>query len=304
MNLVKRIKNAVIKFTYQNKMAKIKDYIHLMRVRQWYKNLVVFLAIFFSGNLLEIEPFVTTIFAFFSLALISSSNYIINDLKDKEKDKLNPEKMNRPLASGNISKTKAIRLMVVLLTLGIIVSLSVSREFFYLAAALFCGSQIYTFFLKEIPFADILTISSLFVIRSISGAVAIEVYVSPWLILCPFFLSLFLSVGKRQAEVLLLKKVAIKTRKVLHDYNNGLTNSLMIVSTTLLIISYALYSFLSENPGLIYTLPIGLFLIFKYFHLVSEGSIISRHPEKIVKNKQMMVGIIIWTIVTTMIIYY
>ena len=285
------------------KMAKIKDYINLMRIRQWYKNMVVFLAIFFSGNLLEVEFFAITLFAFFSLAFVSSANYIINDLKDKKKDQLNPEKKSRPLASGEITKNKALLLMVALLFTGLVVSFSISTEFFYLTTALFFGSQVYTFFLKEIPFADILTIASLFVIRSISGAFAINVFVSPWLILCPFFLSLFLSVGKRQAEVSFLKDLATNTRKVLEKYNNGLTNYLMIISTTLLIVSYSLYSFLSEHPGLIYTLPIALFVVFHYLYLTTKKSSFARHPEKVLKNKQMVLGIVIWIVATSLLIY-
>ena len=127
--------------------------------------------------------------------------------------------------------------------------------------------------------------------------------ISPWLILCPFFLSLFLSIGKRHADLNLLKDKAQKTRKVLREYNHGLTSSLMTISTTLLIISYALYCFLSIHPNLLYTLPFALFVIFRYLYLINKGSIIARHPEKIVKDSEMLTGVFLWIIITIVLLY-
>ena len=105
-------------------------------------------------------------------------------------------------------------------------------------------------------------------------------------------------------DLLLLKQSAPETREVLKLYNLELTNSLMIISTTLLVISYALYSFSSEHNNLIFTLPFALFVIFKYFLIVSSGSNIARNPEKILKDKEMIIGIFLWVIVTYSIIYF
>jgi len=279
-------------------------YVQLIRVRQWYKNLLVFLAIFFSGNLLNISNIYLTILAFFSLSFISSVGYIINDFADLKKDKLHPEKKNRPLAASTVKKPAAIILAILLFIVSICLAFSLGEFFLYSVLALFVLTQIYTFFLKRIIFADILTIASLFVIRAISGAVVIDVRISPWLILCPFFLSLFLSVGKRHADLHLMKGKAGETRKVLQEYNLKLTNSLMVISTTLLVISYALYSFLSEHPNLLYTLPFALFTIFRFYYLISSGSIIARHPEKVLRDKQMIIGIILWVLVTGWVIYF
>lgn len=278
------------------------SYLQLIRVRQWYKNLVVFLAIFFSGNLLDLNLLYLSVVAFFSLSFISSANYIINDLVDLKRDRLHPEKRLRPLASGKVKKFAAVILASALFIVGLGLA-SVNIYFLYFVILLIMLSQFYNFFLKNVVFADILTIAALFVVRAISGAFVIGVKVSPWLILCPFFLSLFLSVGKRHADLSLLKEKAKTTRKVLQDYNHNLTNSLMVVSTTLLITSYALYSFLSEHPNLLYTLPFALFVIFRFYYLINSGSIISRHPEKIIKDKTMLTGMILWIVVTAGLIY-
>ena len=282
---------------------KFKDYLNLMRVRQWYKNLVIFLAIFFSGNLLQVEPIYLSILGFIALCLISSGNYVFNDIADIEKDKKHPEKKNRPLAAEKIEPTPAVILGLFLFLLGISLSVWLGKYFLATVIALIVLTKIYTYFLKKIVFADIVTIATLFVLRAISGAQVINVKISPWLILCPFFLSLFLSIGKRYSDLDLLKNKASATRETLKDYNKELTNSLMIISTTLLIISYALYSFLSEHQNLLYTLPFALFVIFRYYYLIMQGSIIARQPEKVITDKSVIIGTLLWVIITAILIY-
>lgn len=277
--------------------------LQLIRVRQWYKNLVVFLAIFFSSNLFNVPLLYKTFLAFLSLCFISSVGYIINDLVDMKKDKLHPEKKLRPLANGSISKLSAVIIALILLITGFYIALLLSIHFLYSVIGLLALTLIYSFFLKNFLFADVLAISTLFVIRAISGAYAINVVISPWLILVPFFLALFLSVGKRHADLILLNNKASETREVLKQYNHRLTNSLMTISTTLLIISFALYSFLSKHNNLLYTLPVALFVIFRFYYLISKGSTIARHPEKVIKDSQMIIGMILWLVITAILIY-
>ena len=169
--------------------------------------------------------------------------------------------------------------------------------------SLFVLTQFYSFFFKRIVFADILVIAILFVIRAVSGVYIINVEISMWLILCPFFLSLFLSTGKRRSNLVLLKEKAAETKKVLQYYTVELTDSLILISTTLFIISYTLYCFLSDHNHLIYTLPFALYVIFRYFYLIKSGSIIARHPEKIRKDIPIVLGILLWIISVIVILY-
>ncbi len=281
----------------------IASLFNLLRVRQWYKNLVVFLALFFSANLFDGSLFLTTLLAFFALCFVSSAGYILNDIADRHQDRFHPEKKLRPLAAGKISLLIAVLLVVLLFIAGSLIAFILGASFFYIVLALFLLSLLYTFVLKKIVFADILTIASLFVLRAVSGAVAINVTISPWLVLCPFFLSLFLSVGKRHAELHLLQEKASATRKVLGEYTHELTDSLMGISTTLLVISYALYSFLSEYNYLLYTLPFALFVMFRFYYLINSGSAIARHAERVIKDWPMVVGIILWVLATAGLIY-
>ncbi len=281
----------------------MKAYIKLIRVYQWYKNLVIFLALFFSGNLLNVALMKEAAIAFLSFSLISSAGYVINDLKDLAEDKKHPERRLRPLASGQIRKWVATLMIVLLLMGGGLLTFSLGREFLWISGLFLGLSLLYTFILRRIIFGDVLTIATLFVIRAIAGAVAIKVVISPWLILVPFFLSLYLSTGKRHSELQLLGEKAGETKKVLQEYTPEMTNILMTVSITLLIISYALYSFLSEHALLIMTLPFAVYTIFRYHYLIVSRSVVARNPEKIIKDQPIMVGIVLWLLVTGLIIY-
>jgi 4-hydroxybenzoate polyprenyltransferase len=281
----------------------LNNYLKIARPQQWYKNLLVFLALFFSANLLNINLLWTTILGFLSLTLTSIAGYIINDFIDLEKDKLHPEKKHRPLVAGTVDIPLALILSLFCLFFGLSIGVYIGKFFVIFPAALFLLTLSYSLWLKNIVFADILTIASLFALRAVSGAFAIQVYVSPWLLLCPFFLALFLVVGKRHGDLLLLKGKGARTRTTLKHYTLELTSSLITVATTALIICYALYSILGDQQNLWYTLPFALFVIFRYYCLILEGSVIIRHPEKIVADKQMIVGIFLWVIITAVFVY-
>jgi len=287
----------------------IKDIIRLIRVKQWYKNLIIFLPLIFSVNLFNIRFLLLTIIGFISLCAISSSYYIINDIIDREKDKKHPEKRNRPIASGKIKAWQGIILAIISFVIAIVLAINLSLYFTYFVLALFLLTMLYSFFLKNEPFLDILIIAINFVIRAVSGAFVFLIdnkpyaNISPWLILCPFFLSIFLSVGKRESDLKLLGAKAASHKKVLNVYNKDLTRALMLISTTLLIITYSLYVFFSEFKMLLLTLPVALYIIFRYFYLIESGSKIARHTELIYKDKRIIIAILIMIIIAYFSIY-
>ncbi len=288
-------------------ISKTKNYVRLIRVRQWYKNLVVFLALIFSLNALSSSYEFNVILSFFAVSFMASASYIINDLKDITKDKLHPEKCKRPLASGAVSKFEGIILFMLAITSSLVIGFYLGTNVMLLLGLFFLLNLLYTFVFKRIIFADILTISSLFVLRAIIGAFAISVYISPWLILCPFFLALFLAVAKRRSDLMLLKsnhgEEHIKSKGILTGYDLNVTNSLMNISTTLLIISYSLYCFLSDNEILMVTIPFALFVIFGYYKLVLENSEIVRQPDKIIKSPSLLIGALLWLGITVVLLY-
>lgn len=266
----------------------------LLRINQYYKNLVIFLAVFFSGNLLNTPMIFSTFLGFISLCLISSTNYIINDIVDIEKDKQHPEKRLRPIASGKIKIYQAIILAVLLFLFAVTLASHISLNFLFAVFFLFIFTAVYTFILKKIPFLDIFAIAINFVARAIGGALIINVWISPFLILCPFFLSLFLSTGKRYSDMLFLKKKILYPKKTL--------KILIYAAFTSLILSFIIYCIL-VNPYLLLTLPIAAYALFEYLKLILSASKIARHPELIFTNLKLIAIILIFSILTLVINY-
>ncbi len=181
-------------------LDRICQYARILRPEQYYKNLVVFLAIYFSGNILNPSKVVATGIGFVVLCLLSSANYIINDIVDKTRDKYNKEKAGRPIASGKVTVQQGAAIALALAIISLAASYLISKEFFLFALSFFLLTSLYTFLLKKEVFLDIIAIASNFVIRAMAGAAIIGVKSSPWLIVGTFFLALFLAAGKRKSE--------------------------------------------------------------------------------------------------------
>ncbi|MBW2973174.1 decaprenyl-phosphate phosphoribosyltransferase [Candidatus Woesearchaeota archaeon] len=286
-------------------MNKIINIIKLIRPQQWYKNLLVFLPLIFSGNIANLNYLMLTLVGFIGLCMISSANYVMNDIIDIRRDKKHPEKKKRPIASGKIRLWQGIVLFIILLVMAICLAAPLNINFFYAVMFLFIFTLVYSLFLKREPFLDIIVIGINFVVRAVAGAFIIDVEISPWLISCVFFLALFLASGKRHADAMFLGKSAKKHRKTLDVYTPETTNALMIITTALLVLSYSLYSFLSKHtPYLIFSMPFALYLIFRYFYLVYSGSPVARHPERVFLDLKMDFALVLWAAVTFYILYF
>ena len=283
-------------------------YIKLIRVNQWYKNLLVFLPIIFGSQLFNANALGLTLLGFLALCLISSSNYIINDIIDRKRDAHHPLN-NKPIAKGLINAEIAGILASVFFIIALWLSIAISEEFLLFVLILFVLSQLYSLALKHEPVLDVLTISTNFVIRATAGAFVIMnngspyIWVSPWLIICTFLLALFLAVGKRTSELIILENQAANFRSALRTYTPQMTNALMMIATSTLIMGYALYSFLSVHKLLLLTLPFALYVILRYHHLIYSGSIIPLQTQKFYTDLRLCLGIFLWTIITFVIIY-
>jgi len=285
------------------------DFVVLIRFRQWYKNSVIFLPLVFAQQLFNVPMFLRTLLGFLSMCLVSSAAYIINDIADAKKDAKNHEKKHRPLASRRVSVGFAASLSFILLLCALALAWSLTLPFFVFVFSLFMLTQLYTFLLRSVPLVDVLLIAVNFVLRSVSGAFVASdgffpwITVSPWLILCPFFLSLFLSVGKRESELRYLGGAAKKHRYVLEFYSKDMTRNMMTISTTLLILSYSLYSFLSKNPLLLITLPAAIYVVFRYLYLIETGSPVAREPGAFFKDRSILVGLSVWVLLAFSVLY-
>jgi len=270
----------------------VLEIIKLLRVKQWYKNIIIYISILFSFNLFNGNLLFSTTLGFISLCLISSSYYIINDIIDLEKDKNHPEKKNRPLASGKIKPPTALIISFLLFNISLIIAYSLSIRFLISILLLYLLSQAYTFFIKKIAFLDIITISTNFVIRAISGTFIINEPVSWWVILCTFFLSIFLVSAKRSLE-LNYKKY----REGYLDSDTEVLNLLSTLSITSVFIFFSIYSILTNKPLLLISLPIALYIISNFLRKSKTEPEKIRNPEKFILSKENLIALIIWFIV-------
>jgi 4-hydroxybenzoate polyprenyltransferase len=281
----------------------------LLRVNQWYKNLLVFLPIVFGQQLSNTFALQKTVIGFFSLCFASSAYYIVNDIIDRKKDIHHPEAHKKHIAKGNVSVFSASVLMIMLLALSLGIAYTISMQFTYFVAALFAIAVLYSLWLKNEMFVDVIAISVNFVLRAVSGAFVViiagkpYVEISPWLLICTFLLALFIAVGKRDSELIVLGKKAGKYKEVLQYYTPQMTSSVLVVSASALLLSYILYSFQSFNQKLIFTAPFAVYVVFRYLHLVYSGSRIPLSPGRFYKDRRLVAGALLWVVSVIYILY-
>ncbi len=226
--------------------------LRLLRPRQWIKNLFIFGAITFGGELFNIHILYKVILGFIVFCGLSSASYIVNDYFDIEKDKLHPFKRFRPLARGDVPKGLALIIALGLAIVSLTTAASITLSFFILTIVYLVLQFSYSSFLKSIAVIDILAIASGYILRMYGGEFASGLHISVWLLLTTISISLFLAIGKRRSELTLIsgnKDINIsQIRQTLSHYSERLLDVYATIFATSTFISYALFTFL-ENPG-------------------------------------------------------
>ena len=251
----------------------LRDLIRSMRPRQWPKNAFVFVALLFDRKFFDPASVWPTVVAFVLLCLMSGAVYLMNDLADIESDRRHPTKRDRPLASGRLNPRVAAVASVVLAIFSLVAGYFLSRELAAILLLYLLSQVAYTFRLKHVVLIDVLTIAAGFVLRIAAGVAVIDVErFSPWLYIFGGFLALFMALGKRRHELVLLGGEAANHRAILDDYNLDLIDRLQGVVTTSAVVSYSLYTFLAEglpdNHAMMLTIPFVLYGIFRYLYLI------------------------------------
>jgi 4-hydroxybenzoate polyprenyltransferase len=279
-----------------------------MRPRQWPKNAFVFVALFFDGKLLDAESLLRTTAAFILLCLMSSAVYLMNDLSDIEADRQHPTKRLRPLPAGQLSPTVAAIAAVLFAVGSLIAGYLLSPEFALILLTYLLSQIAYTYWLKNVVLFDVLIVTLGFVLRIAAGVAVIEVErFSPWLYLFGGFLALFLVLGKRRHELILLGDEAGKHRKILSEYNLDLIDRMLSLVTTSALVFYSLYTFLAEglptNHTMMLTIPFLMYGIFRYLYLIhvrQEGGA----PEEIaLRDRPLQATIALFALTVFIVIY-
>lgn len=283
----------------------------LLRLPQWLKNMFLFAPVIFSKHLFE-EGYVWTVAeAFLVFSLLSSAVYVINDIADRESDRMHPVKRKRPIASGAISPAQGAGLAAVLLVLTAALASPLNTKFLAAAGLYFLLNLAYSYSLKHVILVDVFIIASGFMLRVLAGAFVIDVQVSHWLVLCTLFVSLFLAISKRRGEMLLIENTeGYEGRAVLREYDLGFVDQMMTITAAGMAISYALYTvaertvtvFGTEN--LIFTTVFVLFGIFRYLYLVRVKRTDDNPTHVLTTDLPMVLNIGGWFLACVVIIYF
>ncbi|MFN2135507.1 MAG: decaprenyl-phosphate phosphoribosyltransferase [Candidatus Promineifilaceae bacterium] len=270
-----------------------------MRPRQWSKNVFVFVPLFFDRKLTDPQSVLRTLAAFVLLCLMSSAVYLMNDLVDIEKDKQHPTKKYRPLPSGELDPRVAVVAAVILAASSLAAGYLLSPTLALILLIYLVLQVAYTFWLKNMVLIDVLVVASGFILRIAAGVAVIEVErFSPWLYVFSGFLALFLVLGKRRHELVLLGENSASHRSILSEYNIDLIDRMLGIVTTGAVVAYSLYTFLAEglpaNHAMMLTIPFVLYAIFRWLYLIHvrhEGGA----PEDIVlRDRPLQLSILLW----------
>lgn len=277
----------------------IKNIFKLLRIKHYIKNLLIFIPMFFGGVLFDINKIRVAFLGFITFSLVSSIIYIINDYKDIEKDKMHPNKKNRPLASGAISKSSALYLIIFCLLLAIIISVYIGSIYGSICLLIyFILNILYSFGLKRMPIIDVVILASGFVIRVFYGGIITNISISKWLYLVVITGSLYMGLGKRRNEL----KSQTDTRDVLKYYSEGFLDKNMYVCVSLVNVFYALWSIEMPNTKMIWTVPF-LMIILLYYSLNIEGESDGDPVELIVHDKKLISAVLLYGLVIFLMLY-
>ncbi|HVO27353.1 MAG TPA: decaprenyl-phosphate phosphoribosyltransferase [Candidatus Margulisiibacteriota bacterium] len=288
----------------------LRDLWQLLRPTQWAKNLVVFAALIFAKHLFNRHDLILVTLGFVSFCLTASAAYIMNDLRDCERDRQHPLKSLRPLPAGRVRRGTARVLAVALLASGLGAALALQLRFGALVVLYFLLQIAYTFWLKEAVILDVMAIAAGFVIRAAAGGVIIAVPVSPWLIICTFLLALFLGFSKRRHELILLEGRATEHRASLKEYSPYFLDQMIAVVTASTVVAYAIWTVSPEireklgTEKLYLTIPFVLFGIFRYLYLVHQREEGGNPTQLLLSDRPLLVDVLLWIITAAVLLYW
>lgn len=298
-----------------------------VRPRQWLKNFAIFTTILFTGQLFNSELLWLSIQAFIVFCLLSSSNYIFNDILDAPKDRRHPFKRFRPIASGKVPLPIAKITSVLFALIGLGIARSLTPLFFSFAIAFLILQFAYSLALKHITVIDILTITVAYILRVYAGEAATGYHISIWLALAALSLALFLAIGKRRAELTLIQSyegvVPRDTRESLSLYSEKLLDTYTAMFANSTFLTYAFFTFLARpiNEGFFFrnytteffadlpgrkwmmvTIPFVLYGIMRYMQLIYEGK--GESPEKILTSDLPLLATVILWVGSVLVVVY
>lgn len=285
-----------------------------LRPLQWVKNGLVFLPFLFAVNVgwslsdLDTVPELLSrlVLVFIAFCGLAGTVYLVNDLMDREKDRVHPVKRNRPIASGQVGVTTARATAVALGAGGLAIMFVLDWRLGVIGLSYVIINISYSLGVKNVVIADVLAVASGYVIRAAAGAVAIDVLPSPWLFTTTGAGALFIVLGRRYAEVRLAGDGAFDQRSVLQKYAGPFIGQLLTISATAAWLSYTLYTVeaenLPENNTMLFTLPLVTFGLFRYLWLLNNSTEAEAPEQLIIKDLPLVLSIVSWITVSALVL--
>lgn len=297
--------------TVKSQTTSLSAIIKLIRVKQWVKNLFLFIPSFFAGHIFISRELFMVLLGALAFSFVASGVYVINDYRDREVDKLHPKKRFRPLASGEVKLGTAWALMIGLIAAGLLLAASVNMTFFYMLAGYLVLNLGYSFGLKHVPILDLFIVSVGFLIRVYSGGVIADLEVTHWLSLMILLLALFLILAKRRDDLLIngKNKNGVVIRKSTTKYNLTYINSCITLLSAVMIVAYIMYTVSPEvterfqSEYLFVTTIFVIAGIMRYLQIVFVEKNSGSPTNIFIRDKFILGTIVCWIISFYIIIY-
>ena len=279
-----------------------------LRPVQWLKNGFVLAPIVFAGRTDDLESWLRCLVAVAAFCAASSATYLFNDVLDREADRLHPTKCRRPIPAGEVSVAAALATALLLVVLAAAAALHLGGWFPAVLGTYIGLTVLYSLFLKEAVFIDVLVVAAGFVLRVVGGAVAIDVPISRWLLLCAYLLALYLALGKRRAELALLGEEAGSHRIVLGQYTLPLVDQSISVVLGATVLAYTLYTVAPEtivkvgSEGLMATVPIVMYGLFRYLYLLHRHELGGSPARVLITDRPLLLCVVVWIAVAAVVV--
>ncbi|MFP4250612.1 MAG: decaprenyl-phosphate phosphoribosyltransferase [Armatimonadota bacterium] len=290
-------------------MRNLGALLRCMRPWQYTKNLLVFAALIFAHRMSDASAVIVTVLAFVLFCMVSSAVYLINDIRDREEDRRHPEKCHRPIACGALSPRLAGIAAAILGVVGLGGSFAVNIPLGAVTLGYFGLQMLYQIALKQLVLLDVLAIAMGFVLRAVAGAEAINVVISPWLLICTFLLALFLGLAKRRGELTMIEDSFEGRRKTLHLYSVEMLDQLIPTMAACTIMAYCLYTISARTVAelgstrLMYTIPFVIYGLFRYVYLMHRHGHGGAPDRTLLRDRPLLITVALYVATAAAIIY-
>jgi 4-hydroxybenzoate polyprenyltransferase len=276
--------------------------IRLLRPHQWLKNGFVFVGLLFGHAWLEPQKVAAAGVAFLAFSLTASTVYVLNDLVDREEDRLHPEKRYRPLAAGLVEVRTALAAAAVCLAVGMTLGLAGGGTLATILSGYLLLNLAYSYGLKHVVVLDVFIIAAGFMLRLLAGTVGVGIAPSHWLLLCGLMLTLFLGFAKRRAELSALLQESVRHRRVLEHYTPAMLDQFTTLTATATIIAYGLYTVSPETvalhgtTGLMASVPFVLYGLLRYLFLLHRRDGGGDPARELLTDRHLQIAFLGWLV--------